>query len=137
LIEAHNPLLILPLASYKPLFATQPQIYRTGSLRSAKMRASQETDRTHVPSEVPSRIPSPNHLDALEEKETRMTNQDLHMSELEASRLSHQQLDSLDDQFGNVTEGETTNSTNDKDLSDKDLERGDVEGEKTRPGTGT
>jgi hypothetical protein len=95
------------------------------------MRASQETDRTHIPSAVPSRIPSPDHLAALEEKETRMTNQDPHMSELEQFRSSHQQFDSLDDRFGNIG-NETVNNTSDEDLSDKDLEKGDKEGEKKK-----
>jgi MFS transporter, DHA1 family, multidrug resistance protein len=94
------------------------------------MRSSEETDRTHIPSQVPSRIPSPDPLETLEEKNTRMSNQDPHMAELEQFRSSHQQFDSLDDRFGNETEDETARNASDEESSDKDLERGNVEREK-------
>ena len=92
------------------------------------MRASQETDRTEIPSHAPSRVPSLDHLDALTEKPTRMSNDNPELSELEQFRSTHQQFDNLDDRFGNE---EMENNTSDEG-TEKDLERGDVEGEKKK-----
>lgn len=61
-----------------------------------------------------------------------MSNEDPRMEELEQFRSTHQQFDILDDRFGNVTGDETSNNTNEEDLSDKDLETGDVEAEKKK-----
>ncbi|KAG0646087.1 Citrinin biosynthesis cluster MFS transporter mrr1 [Hyphodiscus hymeniophilus] len=82
------------------------------------MRDSQDTDRTEVPSHIPTRQTSLDHLDALTEKPTRMEN-DPELSELEQFKSTHQQYDNLDDRFGDETA-----ANNSREDSEKDLERG-------------
>lgn len=93
------------------------------------MVASEETDRTEIPSNTLPRIPSLDHLDDLAEKPTRTDNNDPELSELEQFRSTHQKYDVLDDRFG--TEQETENNTSDEE-TDKDLEKGDAEVEKKK-----
>ena len=90
------------------------------------MRASQDTDRTEIPSHAPSRIPSIDHLDPLTEKPTRMES-DPELSELEQFKSTHQQFDNLDDRFGDLQD-ETADNTSDGE-TEKDLERGNAKGE--------
>lgn len=80
------------------------------------MRASQETDRT----QVPSRISSPDRLDPLTEKPTNMSNPSSRQrSQVESTNPPEAWLD-----INNISENTTSANSVDGERGDKDLEKG-------------